>query len=402
MSRCSSCGSPYGTDELDLGSLAVSHHYAKGSSSATEVPFALAQCATCGLVQNKHRIGGDSLLPQFPWITFNEPSAHLAILARKLVRLLDLPAHAKIVGLSSKDEPLITKFREIGYTNSWSIDPAADCGYFGNPAGVSWLQDRFDISFAKALTSKNGYADLLVVRHFLEHVENLSVAGAALRELVAPKGFAVIEVPDCEQPLRLRDACLVWEEHHSYFTKQTLFQTLLRLGFRVVALEVYESLGETCLVAIVQNGADEKISAPHRNEFANEVNVFRDFVSGFQTRSREIRNQIEEWSKASPVAIFGAGHHANTFIHAYNLESLLGCVLDDHPKKIGYNMPGTLLSIKSSSWLSSTPTLNCLSSLAYEIEEHVLAKQTDFLASGGRFWSIFPGDLHHPFRLIEL
>ena len=46
--------------------------------------------------------------------------------------------------------------------------------------------------------------------------------------------YVVIEVPDCEKNLSLRDYAMVWEEHSLYFTEHTLPSLLAGRGFETL------------------------------------------------------------------------------------------------------------------------------------------------------------------------
>ena len=86
----------------------------------------------------------------------------------------------------------------------------------------------------------------------VEHAESAVRFLSALRGLLAPGGYMVIEFPDNERILRQAHHAFIWEEHFSYFTESS-FRTLAnRVGATVVRFERYRYLFEDALVAVLR------------------------------------------------------------------------------------------------------------------------------------------------------
>ncbi|MGW8367085.1 MAG: methyltransferase domain-containing protein [Gammaproteobacteria bacterium] len=67
------------------------------------------------------------------------------------------------------------------------------------------MQAAVDTAAASRLAAKYGQADLLLVRHVLEHAHDPGAFLEALSMLVRPEGYLLFEMPDCTKFVRACD-----------------------------------------------------------------------------------------------------------------------------------------------------------------------------------------------------
>ena len=397
---CSACAAPLPLTGLNLGSLPLSHDLETKSESAPHrsIPFHLVQCQQCALVQTLEPVPADTLVPRDKWISFSEPEEHLDDLASQILSIAPLGNGSSIAGISSKDDSLLQKLANSNRAASWRIDPSKDTAFHGNTAGVAWIQDSFDPTLATRLLTTHGPSDIIVARHFLEHVRDIPRVVAAFRTLLKPGGHLVLEVPDCGQGIRSGDTSILWEEHHLCFTPVTLTRSLSLAGLEVVRSSEFHFPNETCLTAIATAPLETTSSTtpPSPTEF----DCFENYVAGFTERRLRVQHLMETWRTKGRIAIYGAGHHANTFLHALDTTRHIDAVIDDNPHKLGKYMPGTSIPILPSERLSFPDFAVCLSSLGFAPEKRIAAASSAFTDAGGSFYSIFPGKDALPLRWL--
>jgi hypothetical protein len=194
------------------------------------------------------------------------------------------------------------------------------------------------------------------------------------------------------------DACdytTIWEEHTLYYTPETFRSGLMLAGFDIVRAEIYPYPFENSLVAVVTaNGQGVAPQLPvdavarERERgltFGRSFPGYRDKVRRFVTEHRRRRG---------PIALFGAGHLACTWVSVFGVEDAIECIVDDNPHKRGMYMPGSKLPIVGSSALLERDISLCLLSLNPIGEEKVIEKNGAFIERGGTFASIFPASAH--------
>jgi C-methyltransferase-like protein/putative zinc binding protein/methyltransferase family protein len=395
MKICHLCAAPQVETLNDFGQQPICNRFPK---SATEpeatFPMLLELCKACGLIQNTQPVPAAELRPRVEWITYNEPEGHLDIVADKVAALPELTRAAVVGGISFKDDTLLGRMRERGFASTWRLDPKADLGINEPGAGVEMIQERLTPAAARQIAAKRGKADLLFVRHIFEHTHQPAQFAAALRELTKPGGYVMLEVPDCERALELCDYSTLWEEHVLYFTPATFRQSFGWCGFSLTSFDCFPYTLENSLVGIARVGSSVE-SKPPRDLLDGETERAQHFSRSLAGRAESYRRFLADYARThGPVAIFGAGHLACTFINLLGLKEYVEFLVDDHPHKCGLFMPGSRLPIMGSSELVARGIKLALLTVAVESEEKVIQKNQTFAQAGGAFASIFPASRH--------
>jgi hypothetical protein len=381
MKHCQLCKAPQVETLIDFGPQPICNRFPKTATETEALfPMLLEQCRVCGLVQTTQPVPADELRPRVDWITYNEPEGHLDTLADKLARL---PGVKTFAGITFKDDTLLRRMRERGFATPWRLDPVTDLGVTERGVGAETIQERLTTATARRIAATRGRVDVLLVRHIFEHAHRTLEFAAALREFVNPGGYILFEIPDCEKALDLCDYSTMWEEHVLYFTPGTYRQAFGQCGFSLTSYDCFPYTLENCLVGIarIEPGTTE------RADMKRELARGQRFASQLAVQRAKYQKFFSE-----PVAMFGAGHLAATFINLLGLKEHFRFVVDDNPNKRGLFMPGSKLPIVGSDALRNVKL--CLMSVAVESEEKVIAKNQAFVAAGGKFASIFPASKH--------
>ncbi len=390
MKRCLVCGQSECEPLIDFGPQPVCHHFSDPAQSEVNYPMALGQCRQCGVVQATPPVPPEGLVPYFDWISYNEPEAHLDEMVAMLSTLPGITAESVIGGLSYKEDSTLRRFRECGFQKTWRLDPQADLGIENTRGGIESIQQRLRVRATERLRQTHEQADILIVRHMLEHTHDTPEFLRALRNLVKQDGYIVFEVPDCARSFDLLDYTTLWEDHTLYFVEPTLVGTLEEHGLRVERFERYIAPYENCLVAIAQAASAAPVEKSRRGALPAERERALSFARGLNERSQAWRTFLNEKRQQGKIALLGAGHLAVVFINVLGLADLIDVVIDDHSQKRGRRMPGSKLEIVGSDALYGEKIALCLTSLGAESEKRVVQKHQAFVQGGGSFASIFP------------
>lgn len=350
-------------------------------------PLVVGQCADCGLIQLIDPMAPAMAKSRFAWLTYNEPEGHLDDLVSRLRQLPGLDSGSRIVGLTYKDDTTLARFNRLGYANTYRYQPAADFGWHDPCASLESIQEALDATTAARLAASHGLADVLLVRHVLEHAHDPTTFLRAAATLVKPGGYLLFEMPDSDKFIKACDYSFIWEEHITYMCAPTLAALIGNAGLSLQDTIVYPYPLEDSLIGIVRNEPGA-VPRPQGREA-----LLADGAT-FARRYPELRARLQtlfsDWQHAGKkTAIFGAGHLAAKFVNMYGLEKLVDCVIDDNSHKRALLMPGSRLAICGSVELETRAIDLCLLSLSPESEQKVRAKNQPFLDRGGRFLSIF-------------
>jgi hypothetical protein len=393
LTGCFLCRSEALTPLIDIGPQPISNRFLRAPTDDEErFPIALRQCNACGLVQIEQPVPARALVPPYDWVTYNEPEAHLDELVEILLGLPGVGAGAVAGGVSFKDDSTLARLERKGL-QTWRLDLARDLGVSAahSGQGVETIQDRLTPPVAEEIARRRGTADVLLVRHILEHAALPLEFMKALKILTAPDGYVVFEVPDCSRAMDGCDYTTIWEEHTLYYTPETFRNGLAFAAFRVLRSENYAYPFENSLIAIARsNGHSGDIraaAAAVARERERGVTFGRSFAAYREKVRRFLSGRRRD---GGPIALFGAGHLACLWINVFGVEDAIDCVIDDNPHKRGLYMPGSKLPIAGSAALLERDISLCLLSLNPIGEQKVIEKNSAFVERGGTFASIFP------------
>jgi len=352
----------------------------------------LGRCRVCGLVQLINLFPITNLVPEYEWIVrYAEPEEHLDKLAHIITNLPGISNKSRFYGISFKDDSLLERMKKLGFTNAWRLDIKKDLDIKESLVGVETVQDKFNPEKAREIAEKQGKQDVIIARHILEHCYDAPRFMRALKEMLKPDGYIVVEVPGCNQALDLLDYTIIWEEHTIYFTNQTFKQIFDFTGFSLKYFEEVAYPLESSLIGIAQLKDSDKPFFPDKNVVDKEIRRAEVFAQGFEKTKEKLRNYL---SKQNKVALFGAGHLACGFINFFELKDFFEFVVDDDPNKKGLFMPGSGLPIYGSNALIEKNIRLCLLSLNPRNEDKVIQKNQGFIKNKGTFLSIFPSSKH--------
>ncbi len=394
MKNCRVCNSNEVIKLLDFGMQPICNRFLKSPDEQEyKHPFVLGLCNACGLVQLIDPFPSIELRPPYNWIRYNEPENHLDNLAGILSNLPDLNENSAICGISFKDDTILDRMKKLGFSKTMRLDPKEDLGIKDGWTGVETIQDRFNLEKAKAIVNKNGKFDLVIVRHILEHVDDLPEFMRSIGELLNPHGYVLFEVPDCTKPMENFDYSSIWEEHIAYFTPETFKKCLSSGNFAVEHFKIFPYQMENCLVAILRpskmititnNFCDEK-------SLQNEKNRAIAFSKEFSQKKTLIKSYFSEYNaNKGKISFFGAGHTALVFINIFELEDYIECIIDDNENKQGLFLPGSHLPVFGSLALKKKNIKLSVLSLNPDFEEKIVEKNKKFVENGGEFLSIVP------------
>jgi hypothetical protein len=279
--------------------------------------------------------------------------------------------------------------REKGFSSTWRLDPAADLKMTEATAGLETLQGRITPEVTKKIVQSKPAADVLLVRHVLEHAHHPRSFVNALKNLVRPGGILVVEAPDCRRGLASSDCTMLWEEHTLYFTPASLKSFLTRCGLSEVGFEIFPYPLENSLVGLFRWDPAALSAEPKAPKITDELDRAEAFSSGIPRKKKEWKEKLTRANKKGPVALFGAGHSSAMFVAVNNLASQFGFVVDDNPHKKDCLLPGTKLPIRPSSALMEEKVKTCFVAASPESADKIRSKNEGFLKQGGQFESIF-------------
>lgn len=385
---CIGCDSHTVKTIIDLGLQPPSNRFLASGKDACETHhLQFGYCSCCNLAQLVNPMPSDMVRSHHAWISYNEPEGHLDGLVDCLCEIGEVTERTRIFGVTYKDDSTLARFGKLGVIDTYRLDQKTDLGINESLANLETIQSELTADRAREVADRIGLADIVFVRHILEHAHRPVELLEACQHLVKPGGLLVFEVPDCRKVLDGQDHCFIWEEHITYFVPETLKSFLKFAGFHDVIIKVYPYPMEDSLIAIVRN---ERAAPIRPTALKNEESRLQHFGTSFLERGALIKNHLQSLqAQGAQIVLFGAGHLAVKFINFYGLAPFLCGIIDDNPNKQDLFLPASALPIIDSHQLENGKIVLCLLTLNPESEQKVLKANAGYVERGGKFRSIF-------------
>ena len=388
---CTVCHSDNLQTVLDFGDQPPANRFVDASVTASEggddtYNLALGFCSDCGIVQLTKRMPVAAIRPRYDWLLYNEPEGHLDDVVSNLLMLPGLGQNSRLLGTTYKDESTLARLEKLGMPGTACIQED-DLGELPRPFGLETIQEKLqDVGTLSTLKQKYGEVDMLIVRHIIEHASSAKNLLKNMSGLLKPGGYIVLDIPDSEHIFQAGNHGFIWEEHISYFTESAIHKIASSAGAEVVWVKRYAYPYEDSLIAVLKFDNNTHTVSVSDEEVQTISALLETFTKDLDVQRSQWRKTLEDYkAKNMSVSVLGAGHLAVKFVNFLQLDDLIDCVIDDHPKKGELVMPGSHLPIVPSSALKERGIKICISTLSPESEIKVQHKMPDYFASGGVF-----------------
>jgi hypothetical protein len=351
--------------------------------------LALGYCQDCGTAQLTARMPVEAIRPPYAWLSYNEPEGHLDDVAAQLAQLPQIGTQSRILGITYKDQSTIDRLANLQLPHGACISEQ-DFGFTDGHFGLETIQQLLrNPEIIIKMKEKYGVANILLMRHIIEHTDNAAELLTSVKGLLAPDGYLVLELPDSAQIFENANHAFIWEEHISYYTEQSLTTLAKTVNAEIAWFQRYQYPYEDSLVVALRFLSSPTQPSTHKLETSTQEKL-KKFGHDLEVAKQQWRKTLLRYKmQGEKIAIFGAGHLAVKFINFLQLSDLIDCVIDDNPNKTGMKMPGSLLPILPSAELTNNRIGVCISTLSPESEIKVRHKLSAYFDNGGVWLSAF-------------
>lgn len=357
-------------------------------------PVSLFHCAGCGLLQLTDVVSAGIYENYLYTPAHSEAFAgHCRKLARAL-REKYAPARAVEIGCGCGTllKCLVNEdIRATGY------EPAANLAAAASAEGLDVVNDYFTEKTAFSPNGPESKADLVVIRHVLEHIDDFSGILGPVSRMLGGDGIFVIEVPDARNIVGQNQYYSIFHEHLNYFTLRSLNSLLKKYGFFIYeAEEVFPEGGSLLVTAGRERRGDRFDDLCRSGRFAAEgKDEPEGYYSGFFATMNDCVDKFKGFVRAAKeagtrLAAWGAGQRGITLLNLCGTgPDAIAYVIDSNPHYAGLFTPGPPIPIVGPEALKTDPVGGVVifaTGYAGEIRESCAW----FEKAGGRFATIIP------------
>lgn len=198
-------------------------------------------------------------------------------------------------------------------------------------SSVQFIDTHPDNSDFEAVMKPLGHFDLVCCFSYLEHLPNPLNTLCKIDQLLAPGGYALLEVPNCDYIRKKGLLSEIIPDHLHYFTARSLVS--LASSTRLNLQSLNSTWSDYILSCIFQKSEDCKL-------------VVSRFSSCHDNLLAQIKSQVSRLSSDKKIAVWGAGHQSLFILASSILFKRVSFVIDSSTSKQNKYIPG--LSIRVS------------------------------------------------------
>lgn len=354
LRKCRLCGGSQFHNWLDLGNQPLANALLSSPDQEEKrYPLNVCYCLNCSLVQLDHVVDPKELFTEYLYRSSTSEvfRSHFVHLAEKEANLDNVKKGDLVVDIGSNDGILLEPFkRKCEYV--LGIEPNKEIARTAVKKGIDTISEYFTIEVAKGILEDYGKPKLVTMTNVLAHVDDIDSVLKGVKILIGDWGRFMVEVPYLPDMVKKGTFDLVYHEHLSYFTLQTLSQLFGNHGLIILEAEFVPVHGGSIRVyagalnnSVVNSGFIRKqIEKDRKFMKSREFHVFPDRVARHKGElTRKLARLKDEGSK---IIGYGAPAKLSTITNYYNFpDGTFDYIIDDAPEKQGKYTPGKHMKI---------------------------------------------------------
>jgi len=353
--KCRGCDSERYTILLDMGKLPLANAFVSDEHDDKDQfreKLTLVMFAACRRIQIREEVPREILFGDYLWVTSTATTSrlHAEWLSQWLRERYHGDTHPFLVEVASNNGFFLEHYRNAGF-DILGVDPS-NLAEEADQRGLPSIRDFFGREIADKIRRSRGHADVIVARNVLGHASELQDLVAGIKELLAPNGHFILEVPYAFFLRNELQYDTIFHEHLSYLTVGTVAGLMDRFGMKITDLTFVQMNGGSMLCEIVHRDRPEPRGDQSFIDFERLIQLnspegWRDFAKSVEEQRRSFKELLESLrEEGKRVAGYGAAAKCMTMLNYCNITpDLIPIMGDANPRKQGLLCPGVRIPV---------------------------------------------------------
>lgn len=386
---------------ISFGRMPIANGFLSPENFATEYFFDLqvACCGHCGMVQLLEQPAREQMFNEhyaFYSGTSQGMKIHFQEFAEQ-VRLDYLSSSDPfVVEIGSNDGIMLQNFA-LERIRHLGIEPSANVAEVARQKGVRTICEFFDESLARQIVSEHGQADAFLGANVMCHIPYLHSVIEGVKILLKPDGIMMFEDPYLGDVIEKTSYDQIYDEHVFLFSVTSIGYLFQQHGMEVIDVAPQETHGGSMRYIIARRGVrpvSQRVFAYLRKE--DEMGLKKPAVyDQFRRNCEDSRNALmtllyDIKKTGKRIVGYAATSKSTTIINYCGINAdLIEFISDTTPVKQGKYSPGAHIPVRPyEEFTARYPDYALL--FAYNHAREIMAKEKNFIASGGRWITYVP------------
>lgn len=354
--ECRICHSTNLSKYLDLGMMPLSNNLeptkelAKGKE---RYPLEMMFCNDCGLSQLSIVVDPNVLFGYYTYVSgINKGYVeHCHQMAIELSSRFDLNSDSFHIDVAGNDGTLLQEFKKVLHHTVLNVDPAANITALAEQRGVPSITAFWGLPVIYEIGKR---ADIITATNVFAHLDNLAEFLVASRGMLKDDSILVIENPYLIDFIDNMEFDTIYFEHVTYWSLLPMIRLCDKYELKVIAAEKQSIHGGSMRYIITRKESKynpspeiEKLCENERQRGFDKYGIYSNWSSKVKTYISDFRNNILALKRDNKIIIaFAASAKGNTLLNSAGIdETIVNCIIDETPEKIGKFYPGVGIPI---------------------------------------------------------
>lgn len=395
MKYCLICGSaiePF----MSFGRMPIANGFLSQDGFRKEYFFELkvASCPRCGMFQLAEQPEREKMFNKnYPFFsgTSKNMMLHFQEFAQHVKNNYLLSSDPFVVEIGSNDGIMLKNFAAGGIRHL-GIEPSANVAKVAGQNGINTVCKFFDEGCAREIVKGYGRADAFLGANVMCHIPYLDSVIRGIKILLKPEGIVMFEDPYLGDVIENTTYDQIYDEHVFLFSVSSIKYLFRQHDMELIDIEPQETHGGS-MRYVISNKGKRQVSANVHAQLEKEKAMGLDRLetySAFSKNCERYRDNLMSLLKDirqrdKRVVGYAATSKSTTVINYCGItKDHVEFISDTTPLKQGKFSPGAHIPVRPyEEFKANYPDYALL--FAYNHAKEIMAKEQDFIKSGGKW-----------------
>lgn len=396
VDNCRVCKASNFTKVLTFGPTPLANAFLKKEQVDKEeyfYPLDVYFCNNCKFLTLGHVVSPVELFKNYVYVSSTSQVFinHFKLFAQDVYRRFKLNGKSLVMDIGSNDGILLKPFKTLG-TKVLGIEPASKIAAVAEKEGIETIDKFFSVRLAKKIAGEAGKVKIATATNVFAHIDDLDEVIKGLDVLLEKDGVFIMEAPYLVDFLEKRYFDLVYHEHLSYWSINSLITLFKRFNMEVFDIQKVIVHGGTIRTFIARKGIYGKEKSVAKFLSLEKKWKLQEKETYLQFEDKVLENKIKLLaflrkikSEDKKIIGYGAPAKGNTLLNYFSIgQEFLDYIVDDSSWKQGLYSPGKRIPVVSPKVLAQDK-VDYVLILAWNFAESIMANNKEFVRKGGKF-----------------
>lgn len=354
--KCRICGSTNLSEYLTLGMMPLSNNLESTKQLAKNkdrYPLEVMFCNECGLSQLSIVIDPEVLFSYYTYVSGINKGyiEHCHKMAIDLASRFGLNSNSFHIDIGGNVGTLLQEFKKVLHHNVLNVDPAANLTLLAEQKGIPSITAFWGLPVIYEIGKR---ADIVTATNVFAHLDNLAEFLVAAKGMLRDDSILVIENAYLIDLIDNMEWDTLYFEHVTYWSILPMMRLCKKYDLKLIAAEKQAIHGGS-MRYIITRKESKYIPSPDIEKLCNEERRRGfdkyDSYSTWSTKVKEFistfRDNILALKNDNKIIIgLAASAKGNTLLNCAEIdETVINCIIDETPEKIGKFYPGVGIPI---------------------------------------------------------